>query len=87
VGRKLPHLLSQAGFTDVGFEVAPFTSHDLGRDALLDLAVSSRLLRIGSDEEPGIHQQARRMQAFFDDTEWHAIACVVAAFGVKPTVS
>ena len=84
IGRKLPQLLDDAGFTDVGFEVLPFTSHAFGREALLALAVSSRLLRITDREEPGIEDLARRMHAFFAQERWYGVACVVAAVGVKP---
>ncbi len=87
IGRKLPHLLREAGFTGVGFRVMPFTSDDLGRDALLELAVSSRLLRIADDEEPGIEALARRMHAFFRHTHWYGMACVVAAFGARPAAA
>jgi SAM-dependent methyltransferase len=83
VGLKLPALLEEAGFADVGFEVLPFTSAGLGRAALLDLAVCSRLLRIGKDEDRDTVALARRMLASFEGTRWHGVSCVVAAHGTR----
>jgi SAM-dependent methyltransferase len=84
VGRKLPHLLHEAGFAQVGFHVVPLTTHQLGREALLELAVTSRLSRIPEAEAAALAAEAQRMAAFLADTDWHGVVCVVAAFGTRP---
>jgi SAM-dependent methyltransferase len=84
VGRKLPGILGDAGFDQVGFHVLPFTSHGLGRGPFLDLVVSSRLLRIGTGEEPEVEEAAAGMLDDLARCEWHATACVVVAHGSRP---
>ena len=86
IGRKLPKLMADAGFTDRGFEVVPLTSHGLGRETLLELAVSSRLQRVTEVQEPGIGDLAQRMHAFFSRERWDGVVCVVTAFGSRPAV-
>lgn len=84
IGRKLAGLLDAAGFTDVGFEVVPFTSHQLGREALLRLAVTSRLIRFQGAVVEEVNEPAQRMSDFFAERKWHGLACVIVAFGDKP---
>ena len=86
VGRKLPVLLGEAGFSDVGFHVVPFTSHGLGRGPLLELVVTSRLLSLCEDEEPGIDEKVASMLAYLERSDWHGTAGVIAAFGTRPAV-
>lgn len=83
VGRKLPDLLRAAGFSDVAFHVVPFTNHMLGRRALLDLAVSSRLARLDERAAAEAAPLVERMHAFFAEHDWHGMACIIAAVGVR----
>lgn len=84
VGRKLPAILAEAGFADVGFDVLPVTSQQLGRRALFDLAWSFRLRRIeqaaGSDERLLVD----KTRDFFASQDWYGVVCVIAAYGVRP---
>lgn len=84
VGRKLPGLLEQAGFSDVGFDVLPVTSHQLGRAALFDIALSFRLQRVGQAAHGEMDRLIAQARAFLAGRDWHGVACVVAAFGVRP---
>jgi SAM-dependent methyltransferase len=86
VGRKLPHLMVAAGFAEVGFHVVPLTTHQLGHEALLELAVTSRLSRVPQARAAPLAARARRMAAFFAQNDWHGVVCVVAAFGSRPVV-
>jgi len=83
-GRKLPLMLEQAGFVDVGFEVLPITSHQLGRAALFDIALSFHLRRAEQVASGEMDRLVERVREFFDARDWHGVACVVAAFGVRP---
>ncbi len=84
VGRKLPVLLERAGFTDVGFEVLPITSHKIGRTALFDIAFSFRLQRVEQADRGAADPQVARARQFFAGSDWHGVTCVVAAFGTRP---
>lgn len=84
IGRKLPALLEEAGFSDVGFDVLPFTSHHLGRAALFDIVLSFRLQQAQHGVPAEMEQLVARAKAFFAGRDWHGVACVVAAFGVRP---
>jgi len=84
VGRKLPGLLREAGFTDVGFDVLPFTSHQLGRRALFDIAFSFRLQEVEGGVRGEMEQLVARAREFFASHDWHGVACIVAASGVRP---
>lgn len=84
IGRKLPGLLEEAGFSAVGFDVLPFTSYQLGRQAWFDIALSFRMQHAAQDASPGTEQLVARLQAFCAGRDWHGVACVVVAFGVKP---
>lgn len=86
IGRKLPALLTQAGFADVGFDVLPFTSHQLGRPALFDLAWSFRLRRIEQASGADNTLLVERVRDFFTNQNWYGVACVIAAYGVKECV-
>jgi SAM-dependent methyltransferase len=83
IGRKLPALLTQAGFTDVGFDVLPFTSHQLGRRAFFDLAWSFRLRRIEQAAGADNKLLVDKVRDFFTSQDWYGVACVIAAYGVK----
>lgn len=83
IGRKLPALLTQAGFTNVGFDVLPFTSHQLGRRALFDLAWSFRLRRIEQATGADNTLLVEKVRDFFTSQDWYGVACVIAAYGVK----
>ena len=83
IGRKLPALLIQAGFTDVGFDVLPFTSHQLGRRALFDLAWSFRLRRIEQANGADSKLLVEKVKDFFTSQDWYGVVCVIAAYGVK----
>jgi len=83
VGRKLPALLSQAGFADVGFDVLPLTSHQLGRHALFDLAWSFRLHRIEQATGADNRLLVEKVRNFFASQDWSGVACVIAAYGVR----
>ena len=83
IGRKLPELLTQAGFTGVGFEVLPFTSHHLGRRALFDMAWSFRLCRIEQATSADNKILVEKVRDFFNNQDWYGIACVIAAYGVR----
>ena len=84
VGRKLPVLLEEAGFSDVGFDVLPITSHQLGREALFDIALSFRLQRVEQAAHGEMDRLVARAREFLAGRNWHGVACVVAAFGNKP---
>lgn len=83
IGRKLPALLTQAGFTGVGFDVLPFTSHKLGRRALFDLAWSFRLNRVEQANGADNKILVEKLRNFFTSHDWYGVACVVAAYGVR----
>ena len=83
VGRKLPALLTEAGFTGVGFDVLPLTSLQLGRRTLFELAWSFRLHRIekaGGADNAGL---VGKVRDFFSGDDWYGIACVIAAYGIR----
>ena len=83
VGRKLPAFLTAAGFTDVGFEVLPLTSQQLGRGALFDLAWSFRLRRIEQTTGDENTRLVETVRHFFTSQDWHGVACVIAAYGFR----
>lgn len=83
IGRQLPAILTRAGFTDVGFEVLPFTSHQLGRRALFDLAWSFRLRRVEQAGGADNKLLVEKVRDFFSSQDWHGVACVIAAYGVR----
>ena len=83
VGRKLPALLSQAGFADVGFDVLPFTSHQLGGRNLFDLAWSFRLRRIEQATGSDNRLLVEKVRDFFNSQDWYGVVCVIAAYGVR----
>ncbi len=83
VGRKLPALLTAAGFTDVGFDILPFTSRQLGRHALFDLAWSFRLHRIEQLTGADNKRLVEKVKDFFSSQDWYGVTCVIAAYGVK----
>ncbi len=84
IGRKLPAILTQAGFTDVGFDVLPFTSHQFGRRALFDLAWSFRLRRVEQAKGTDNRILVEKVRDFFTTQDWHGVTCVIAAYGVRP---
>lgn len=83
VGRKLPAMLTEAGFTGVGFDVLPFTSHQLGRRNLFDLAWSFRLRRIEQTAGAKNTRLVAKVRDFFAGQNWYGVACVIAAYGVR----
>lgn len=83
VGRRLPALLAGAGFTGVGFDVLPFTSHQLGRHALFELAWSFRLRRIEQAAGDDNRRLVEKVKDFFTTQDWYGVICVIAAYGVR----
>lgn len=84
IGRKLGHLLQQAGFEHVVLEGLTLTNTDLGHEKLADLCMGFRMRRVRDRLGDRSATLIDAVQGFLDGKQWYGMVCLLAASGTSP---
>ncbi len=84
VGRKLPRLLQQAGFTRVRLHTVAVTSAELGLGAFLDITTRFKAIQVGDAEAIGLAKELGALAALPAAEQPFGVVVVFFATGDAP---